>query len=284
MAQKGNLITIRKKNRIDLIVQNTKTWVSLYLLIENISRLFFLKGAWVLKSFFGFDTNLVSINLFLYYQTFKLALFKKKILRSNKKRVQNKKVYSKIFLKNKSLSNLFTHYINSFGYNFFAFNIFSLNKLVNKKNLFSLYKDLKIFSFNIFSRRYNLFIDFLKISILFYHNHINLSSYIKIWVRIFKNLHKRLHGKFFLFVKACINSLFKLEDSEKNNKIKKSFSGIKFLLSGRIRGKSRSSSTLIRLGCVPTQTIKKQVDFASSHVYTLYGVYGIKIWTFFEKK
>ena len=191
MSQKANLITIRKKNRIELTVQNTKMWVSLYILIENISRLFSIKGAWVLKSFCGFDTNLVSLNLFLYYQTFKLSAFKKKTIK--------KKISNNVYLKNKSFFIFFQQYINIFGFNFFDFNVSNLNLFVNKKKLSILYKDLKVFSFNIFSRRFNLFIDFLKVTILFFDNYINLSSYINIWSRIFKNLHKRLHGKFFFF-------------------------------------------------------------------------------------
>jgi hypothetical protein len=276
MSQKANLITIRKKNRVELTVHNTKIWVSLYILVENIGRLFFLKGVWVLKSFCSFDTNLVFLNLFLFYQTFKLSAYKRKIIK--------KPTNSNIYLKNKSISTLFQHYINIFGYNFFYFNVFNLNILVDKKKLSILYRELKIFSFNIFSRRFNLFIDFLKITVLFFDNHISLSSYIKIWARIFKNLHKRIHGKFFLFVKASINSVLKLKLLKKQNDFKSSLSGVKFLLSGRIRGKSRASSTLIQLGSVPTQTINKNIDFASSHVYTLYGVFGIKVWTYFKNK
>ena len=70
----------------------------------------------------------------------------------------------------------------------------------------------------------------------------------------------------------------------KKKNYKFSLAGLKFLLSGRIRGKSRSSSTLIQLGNVPTQTIIKKIDFASSHVYTLYGVFGIKMWSYFKIK
>lgn len=276
MSQKANLITIRKKNRIELTVHNSKIWASLYILVENISRLFFLKGVWVLKSFCGFDTNLVSLNLFLFYQTFKLSVYKRKIIK--------KKSNINIYVKNKSIATLFQSYINIFGYNFFDFNVFNLNALVDKRKLSVLYQELKIFSFNIFSRRFNLFIDFLKITVLFFDNHIHLSSYIKIWARIFKNLHKRVHGKFFLFVKASINSLLKFKLLKEKNYCKSSLSGVKFQLSGRIRGKSRSSSTLIQLGSVPTQTINKNIDFASSHIYTLYGVFGIKVWTYFKNK
>ena len=225
-----------------------------------------------------------SITIFLYYQSFKLAFLKRRFVISSKKKVRKKISCSKININNKSLKNIFENFSKRFGYNCFYFKILNLNKLVCKKKLVSLYKGLKIFSFNIFSRRYNLFIDFLKVSILFFDNFVGLSCYIKVWGRVFKHLHKRLHGKFFFFVKACIHSLLKLKNTNKTDGIKASFSGIKFVLGGRVRGKQRSSSTIIRLGCIPTQTIRKHVDFASSHVYTLYGVFGIKIWAFFDKK
>lgn len=278
MSQKSNLITIRKKNKIELISQNTKIWSSLYFLIENMSRLFYLKGVWILKSFCAFDTNLVSLNLFLYYKKAKLSIYRKKIIK--------KKYIMNVYIKNKLFSTLFYNYINILGYNFFDFNILNLNFYINKKKLVSIYKELKRFSFNIFKRRFNLFIDFLKMTILFFDSFIGVSSYIKIWALIFKNLHKRLHGKFFFFVKTVINFLLKFDLVSKNKKKnpKFSFAGLKFLLSGRIRGKSRSSSTLIQLGSVPTQTITKKIDFASSHVYTLYGVFGIKIWSYFKIK
>ena len=79
-----------------------------------------------------------------------------------------------------------------------------------------------------------------------------------------------------------MNILFKTQ-SNSINKTNYNLCGVKFLLSGRIRGKSRSSSNLIQIGSVPTQTISKTIDYATSHVYTLYGVFGIKVWTYFKK-
>lgn len=191
-----------------------------------------------------------------------------------------------VYVKNKLFSRLLYNYVNILGYNCFDFNILNLNFYIDKRKLVSIYKEFKRFSFNIFTRRFNLFIDFLKMTILFFDNFINLSSYIKIWVLIFKNLHKRLHGKFFFFVKTVINFLLKFYSLSKNKKKnhKCFLAGLKFLVSGRIRGKPRSSSTLIQSGNVPTQSITKDIDFASSHIYTLYGVFGIKIWSYFKIK
>jgi hypothetical protein len=277
MSQKANLITIRKKNKIEFVVQNTKLWVSLHHLIVNISRLFFIKGVWVLKSFYGFDTNLVSVNLYLYFQKAKLSLYKRKI----SKKLTDFNIFFKKKI-NKAFATLFNKYTKILGLNSVDLNVFNLNKFVNRKRLHLLYKKLKMFSFSIFTRRFNLFIDFLKMNVLFFDNHIPLSSFIKVWSQVFKNLHKRLHGKFFLFVKTAVDSLLKIRLSSKKYKTKHYLSGIKFLLSGRIRGKQRASSLLIKLGNIPTQTISKNIDFSSTHVYTLYGIFGIKIWAYFK--
>lgn len=280
MSQKANLLTIRKKNRIELIINNSKIWSSLYILVENIIRVFFLKGVWILKSFFSFDTNLVFVNFFLYYQNSKISIYKRKI--------KLKKKNSIISVKNKNFFIIFKKCINKLGYNIFNMNIKNLNSLIDKEKLPFLYKYLKSFSFNIFSRRFNLFIDFLKMTILFLDNHIDLFGYIKVWSRVFKHLSKRIHSKFFLFVKTVGESLMKMGiifSKQKNFKNIPQYNlcGVKFLLSGRIRGKSRASSNLIQIGSIPTQTLSKTIDFATTHVYTLYGVFGIKIWTYLKE-
>jgi len=67
MAQKSNLNTSRK-NKINLSVQNSKLWVPFYKLLTGITRGFFLKGVWLTDYNVAFDTNLSTINFFIYYQ------------------------------------------------------------------------------------------------------------------------------------------------------------------------------------------------------------------------
>lgn len=240
-----------------------------------------MKGVWTLKNFFSLDTNLVFINFFLYYQNSITSKYKRKIKKKNSAFVLS--TYSKNF------STIFRKYIDKLGYNLYMLRVVNLNALVDKQKMPFLFDCLKSFSSSIFARRYNLFLDFIKMTILFFDNYIDLSGYIKVWVRIFKYLSKRLHGKFFFFVKKTIESLILLNKKKFRkqkifkNKIQFCLHGIKFLLTGRIRGKFRASSTLIQIGSVPTQTLNKNIDFASSHVNTLYGVFGLKIWSYIEK-
>ena len=122
---------------------------------------------------------------------------------------------------------------------------------------------------------------FLKITSLFLKKKITLIFYIKIWSRIFKNISKRLHTKFLAFVKTVFLLLLELPS---NIKIEEQFLGLKFLIAGRFRGKNRGSIKLITLGCVPTQSISKHVQFASCHSYTVYGAFGLKMWVYQTKK
>lgn len=275
MSQKANLLTIRKKNRFELITQNSKIWNSLTILVENISRLFLIKGISLFKSFWGFDTNLVSIDLFLFYQNSKISIYKRKIIEK-----KNNNAFS-ILRGTKGFLICLKKFISLYGYNYFTIKAQNLNLLVDKKRVSFLFGKLKMFSANIFTRRFNLFIDFIKITTLFYQNYIELSSYIKIWARIFRFLSKRLHSRFILFVKTVIKLLIEIGLKKKN--LKYAISGIKFILRGRIRAKPRASSSLVQMGTTPVQSFNKNIDFAFSHVHTLYGVYGIKFWVYFKK-
>jgi ribosomal protein S3 len=78
------------------------------------------------------------------------------------------------------------------------------------------------------------------------------------------------------------NLILASKDFEGKNK--KSILGIKLIVSGKIKGKPRSSTTCIQVGSVPSQSLDKDVDFSKLHVYTLYGVFGFKIWIYKKLK
>ena len=271
MSQKANLITIRRSPKINLIAHNSKIWVSLFRLLESLDRLFFLKGVVLCKSFLGLDNNLVKINLFLYYKNFKISFYKIKFF--------SLKAISSFNLESKKRGLLFllTNYINSYNYNNYVLRFVNLNTLLNKKDLSFLFNKLKNSIKGIFLRRFNLFIDFLKLTVLYLNNYIDLGCYVKIWSSIFKFLSKRVHTRFILFVKNVfiyVLNLCSLFDKQS------SILGIKFIISGRLQGKERSSSKLIKIGKVPTQSIRKDIDFAFYPSYTLYGAFGLKFWVY----
>nr|QFO48320.1 ribosomal protein S3 [Manihot carthagenensis] len=60
--------------------------------------------------------------------------------------------------------------------------------------------------------------------------------------------------------------------------------GIQVQIAGRLDGKEIARVEWIREGRVPLQTIGAKIDYCSYTVRTIYGVLGIKIWTFPDKK
>lgn len=273
MAQKANLITIRNKYHIELVVENTKLWVALFKLLSNINRLFYIKRVLLKKCFIGVDSSLINFTFFLFYQNATLSKYKRKI-DSLSTSCLNMNV------RNNSIVNLLKKFSSRYFLNRFLFNIKILNNFVNRKMVFFFYSKLKRYISSLFSRRYNLFIDFLKLTSLFLTQHIDLLNYTKIIGKIFKDLSLRLHNRFVDFIK---NLFLMLLEIHKNFNVSSYLEGVKFLLAGRIRGKERSSSKLLTLGRVPIQTLSKNVCFSSTHVYTVYGAFGVKLWVYQKK-
>ena len=72
------------------------------------------------------------------------------------------------------------------------------------------------------------------------------------------------------------------EAVEKTKKAK--IKGIRVQIAGRLGGKDIARVEWIRKGRVPLQTIRAKIDYCSYPVRTIYGVLGIKIWIFRDKK
>ena len=56
--------------------------------------------------------------------------------------------------------------------------------------------------------------------------------------------------------------------------------GIKIQVSGRLNGADIARSEWVREGRVPLQTLRADIDYATTEANTIYGVLGIKIWLF----
>nr|UNJ15587.1 ribosomal protein S3 [Cyanidiaceae sp.] len=61
---------------------------------------------------------------------------------------------------------------------------------------------------------------------------------------------------------------------------KNEIQGIKIQVSGRLNGAEIARTEWIREGRVPLQTLKADLDYATSSAYTSYGVIGVKVWIF----
>jgi len=60
--------------------------------------------------------------------------------------------------------------------------------------------------------------------------------------------------------------------------------GIKIQIAGRLNGAEIARTEWMREGRVPLQTLRAEIDYCHKTAQTIYGLLGIKIWIFLEKK
>nr|AZL88010.1 ribosomal protein S3 [Harveyella mirabilis] len=65
---------------------------------------------------------------------------------------------------------------------------------------------------------------------------------------------------------------------------KSNVQGIKIQISGRLNGAEIARKEWVRQGRVPLQTLRANIDYASTQAHTIYGILGIKIWLFKGEK
>ena len=143
-----------------------------------------------------------------------------------------------------------------------------MNLQLQRRPILHIFRKVKQFKRNLFSRRHTFFMDFLKLTRLFTIKKINVNAYLISLATIFKGLHKRSHGVFFIFLKIIIHRLIRDEKSR--------ILGIKVIVSGKLKGKDRANSQTTLAGKIATQTISADVQFSRIHLFTLYGCFGIK--------
>jgi hypothetical protein len=198
-----------------------------------------------------------------------------------KKSVNRKLVFTKA-INTEILLNLFKNSLSKFNNNVLILNIKNLNILVKKSIFLFFYKKMKKFIKTIFSRRFNLFIDFIKFSSFFSQSKINSDSYLYLLGQIFKVLPKRKHSRFIFFLKLLFKMIVEKAPAyfDKQNLKTIKIKGIKFIINGKLQGKTRADSISIQVGSVPIQSIGKNVDFSRLHVYTIYGAFGFQMWVY----
>lgn len=85
---------------------------------------------------------------------------------------------------------------------------------------------------------------------------------------IYKN--KKRHNYILFFFKKIVNTLIQ----SKTSLIK----GVKVSLSGRFNGVLKAKQKNFKIGSVPSQSLKYQIDYFEKTVFTSNGTFGIKIW------
>lgn len=174
---------------------------------------------------------------------------------------------------NKKLYNLIITQLNISCINKILFNFLVLNKFCKKSYIFSFYEKHKKYTNFLYARRHGLYYDLAKIISLLLRKKINSSSFLKVIIHTFYVLPKKKHSKFLFFLK----DIFKFLITTKSTPIL----GVKLLINGKLKGKTKASKAYINIGKVPIQTIKSNISFAKAHAFTKYGVFGFKIWIYF---
>lgn len=143
-----------------------------------------------------------------------------------------------------------------------------LNKQVNIKIVRIINSKLKFFKKMLFSRRFDLYYDFLKLTSLLITKKLKIGVYNVILGKIFKFLTKKSHNKFFNFLKKIAHLVTRSS----------TIGGIKFGINGKLKGKLRAKSFKLEVGKIGVQTITSDIDFSKVHINTLYGCFGLKTW------
>jgi hypothetical protein len=264
MGQKANLLTIYSSQKnFNLQTDNPNLFLKGYFFEKALKRLLYKKDILVSKSELNFEGSKILLNLDLYYRSLKTSQYKRKGFSS--KPSDNSVI--------KSLKPLIKSLIFNLKNSSVVLSQSTLNNFLEKPILIFFYSKFKRFAGVLFNRRFSLFIDFLKMTSLFFIGRITTSCYLQVLGQIFKILPKRKHARFLVFLKALFTTLVEGSAGFDNN-----IGGIKLIISGKLKGKPRSSITTISVGSVPVQSVDQNVDFTKMHVYTLLGTFGFKIW------
>lgn len=277
MGQKSNKITLQKSYAsFNLLTVDLRNFVKFFNFIKFFDFLLLKKNVILTRKIVNFSASILYLNFHLFYKSVKSSFYKRK------NQIQLLKSNNIIFLKNLKLKNLFIKSFKNLKYSSIILNCKNVNILINKKLITFFYQKLKKFINSIFVRRFNLFVDFVKINSLYVQGIVSINTYIYFLGLIFKSLSKKTHSRFLIFLKNLFKIL--ISDLKSLNLLDVlSISGMKCSIKGKLKGKTRSSINHISEGNLPLQSFNKEIDFAKNHTYTLIGAFGIKLWILKKK-
>jgi hypothetical protein len=267
MGQKSNLFTLRPKEKF-LHLQRSNNIEFLYGFYFSmlIKFLFNTRKIFITSLNLNFLENKIFISLDLFYRVAKLLFFKKTKLINKCNTLISFQVFKSLsFLKKKLI--------------IYRFNVVNFKIKQRKKILFDIFKVNKRYAFSIFPRRFNFFLDFLKLSILFKKNIIKASFFITVLGEIFRILQKKKHSKFLFFFIKFFKGLMEIQSLRNEYDLL----GIKFIIKGKLKGKRRKSNSIINIGQIPVQSLYKHIEFSKTHAFTVYGTFGLKLWVYRSK-
>lgn len=290
MGQKSNILTLRTHKHFINNTLNLNAVFNSESFIKALKRSFDKKGVLITSYNHTESIEKTQLSLEIFLKCSKLLKYRKKVKRLLKKKDTNilakakntkKRIRTllkkfkgkkKLVLRRKQIRHLtfLTILQKCLKSQLVVIKVNLINKRENFVIKASILKQLIKFKRSLFSRRFNLFYDLVKLSSLFMNKDIDIKTYCNILGTIFKFLPKKSHGKYFLFIKTIISTLIKHPES----KIK----GIKVLMSGKLKGKQRASVFKTSRGEIEIQTISANNDLSKVHIHTLYGAFGLAMW------
>ena len=154
MGQKANQLTLNKKHiQLNLASINNKVFFNSLKFLKFFEFLLKKRGVIVISQTFNIMNNQSYLFGELFFMTNRVNYYKKKI----------KSVVLKKKSPNLKLATLFFRVLNLLKTNLIIISFSSLNKSIKYNLLNFMYLKFKKFTNSIFQRRFNLFIDFLKL-------------------------------------------------------------------------------------------------------------------------
>ncbi len=267
MGNNSNTQTLRLNLFYNNNTSNTSTCLHNIQFIKTLSRSLFKKQVFLIDFSISNELNTLELTLFVFFRARKITNYKKLSLKSDLKKTNFYNLQGFNILKNKKLIKTKLKFV--------VLNKIKSLRYQNKRLLITFYKKFRSFKLKLFNKNFNLFFDFIKISLLFLIKKTNLKIILQLLSLIFCTLQKRAHSAFLFFLKTYFTLLLKIQDGV--------FKGLKFLIFGKISGKTRSTFKRIQVGSVSVQSIRDNIDYSKLHVYTRYGTFGFKLWASFFK-
>lgn len=264
-------VTLANKNYINdvtILSFNKKQTINLINYYNYFKQALRLKNVYIDNASFSILNKQTFITVNLYFSALKLALLKKKATFKSSKTNYNlstkSPIISKQFLKANQINNCILKITN-------------INKQINVSKSLTLYNTLKSSISNLLKKKRYLLIDFIRITTLLIENKISGKLFAAFIGQIFAILSKKSHNRFFLILKKIFKTII-LDTKLPENTAK--IQGIKFKISGRIRGKTRADTRIITVGTVALQSESKHIEYFKQHIYTLHGAFGLKLWIY----
>lgn len=128
---------------------------------------------------------------------------------------------------------------------------------------------------SLFARKNILYTDFIRMFSLFMKNKINPDLFLFFIGQMFSRLAKRKHNYFFIFLKDLTKFLISQKSSL--------YEGFKIIIKGKVMGKPRASTQVIKIGNVSVQTFDRKFSRSQTTVFTIYGTFSITLYISYKE-